>query len=591
MIGDNSRMKGAFSRKHGAPKRAFALALALMLPTVSMGALADSDWGAVFPETEYLNTVYTDTEYSDTEYLDQGPVHPDIFEQAAYYVNLFTVGSGTATIEGGATIGRFGQILNLTATPAAGYVFAGWISLYADAFEDREKAKTTFTVPGANDMGVTDIVIIALFEEASGQPGESEPEKEEKPEEKPEELPEETPDDQPEDKPGDVEEDPEDVPDEESWDMPEEKPEDIPDEESWDMPGDDPKDDPDDTPEKIPPDRPEPTPTPGPTPTPEPVPTPEPTPDGETVPVKFEIPATVKVTLGIPYQLEDWIIGEVAGAQLSATRPRALMAANSTLIGRRVTPRSKPSIVTVSLDGKAFTTRVHVVDNQYSRNHPLRMNDNAVFSSTKRLFYEDKALYADIFLLNLTGTGVRGSNDLWLKIYEEDELITQWRVAAPWSRKTDLSNGRFVVRRYMITESDLTGIIAREHDLARGTIRVLLEGTTTNGFSIIPVRWEDDGVVYRAKDVNPEEAIKDEVLDVLDIEDIVEVEEIHVDEFETEALVVEESEIEESVDEALPVEELEFEELALPELVFEEFEIEDSSYADAYEVEEAIEAE
>ena len=249
---------------------------------------------------------------------------------------------------------------------------------------------------------------------------------------------------------------------------------------------------------------------------------------GEPMPVGFKIPTTFTVTMGIPYDFSDWIEGEVLNAQVSATLPKYLNVSGNTLTGIKVTSKKKPSIVTVTVDGTAYTTKMQVVANKFTQKKPLREDYRAVYSSTNTLYYKNNELYANVFLLNLTSEGIKGSDDLVLKIYDGEKLIGEQKQEKSWSMKKTLKKGKQKTFLFKITENDLPGVPNKPFNLPSGKIRVVLEGTTRNGFPVIPIIAQEGTKIYDFTTDIPSEDFED----AAGIEDIEEVDGDEVDNVE-----------------------------------------------------------
>ena len=249
------------------------------------------------------------------------------------------------------------------------------------------------------------------------------------------------------------------------------------------------------------------------------------------------IPLTFKATRGISYTLEQWTGGILNNATVSATRPKYMsVSADGTIKGLKKTTKKTTPVVTVTVNGETYKTTVIVVANKYTRKNPLKQDAPAVYTSANKLYYKGKFLYANVFLYNGTGVGVKGSDDLVLKIYDGDKQIAERTLDKPWTRSKNLKTGNHTTRLFKIKESELTGVRAKQFDLASGNIHAVLVGTTRNGYPVIPILADDGAKVAKSKaDVlNGEfddvvEDITEEDIEDVDIEDVEDIEDVGVE--------------------------------------------------------------
>ena len=87
-----------------------------------------------------------------------------------YITNALDLRANPGGSVSGAGIGQFagGEVVTITATPSAGYVFAGWYSSNGGDFADASRATTQFTMPGNATMVVAYFTYIGL---PGGTPG------------------------------------------------------------------------------------------------------------------------------------------------------------------------------------------------------------------------------------------------------------------------------------------------------------------------------------------------------------------------------------------------------------------------------------
>ena len=249
------------------------------------------------------------------------------------------------------------------------------------------------------------------------------------------------------------------------------------------------------------------------------------------------IPLTFKATKGISYTLEQWTGGILNNATVSATRPKYMsVSADGTIKGLKTTTKKTTPIVTVTVNGETYKTTVTVVANKYTRKNPLKQDAPAVYTSANKLYYRGKFLYANVFLYNGTGVGVKGSDDLVLKIYDGDKQIAERTLVNPWTRSKNLKTGNHTTRLFKIKESELTGVRAKQFDLASGNIHAVLVGTTRNGYPVIPILADVEAKSVKSKaDVlvgefdDVVEDVTEEDIEDVDIEDAEDIEDVGVE--------------------------------------------------------------
>ena len=224
----------------------------------------------------------------------------------------------------------------------------------------------------------------------------------------------------------------------------------------------------------------------------------------------FSIPANFTAVNGIRYSFDDWAGEGIPFEKVSGTKPANVkVEPNGSLLAKKVIKKKKSAVITVNVFGEKYKTKVNVIANKYTNKRPFGKDEQAIYSSTNKLYYKNKKLYANVFLLNLTGVGIKGSDDIGLLIYDGDKMIAELGIPKRWVRKTELKNNKYTTMLFTITQNDLPGVAKKQFDLVNGNIRAVLKGDTDDDFPIIPILSKDEGKAFVDKAVESVDEFED----------------------------------------------------------------------------------